>query len=526
VRATVSKPDTANKHSFEICGSIRSLLETEDGPQTEKSLCYLILERLAEGLVLVDEAGLIQEWNRAMEEITGVPRALVLGRAVWDVYREHVALEDTASADIRALVKELIRQATRDPSSPRLRARAEFTWVRPEGDRRVMRTNAFAVRWSGRSAVGYVAEDITEDRRAESALRLTQLSVDRAADLIHWIAPDGRLLYVSDSNCERHGYSRKELLGMTIFDIDPLLTREIWEQLWREMRKRGSFSLESLHRTKAGELFPVEVVVNHVRDGEREYNFVYARDITRRKRAEEDLQRAMETLEVSNRELKEAMRAAEEAGHRLKETNQVLLITQKALALQARTDPLTGCLNRGAVLSRLEEESERARRTGGSLAVGMVDIDHFKKINDTYGHPAGDRVLCEVVARLQKGLRPYDFFGRFGGEEFLVVITAAEKEQATSALERMRVVIADKPVQIDGREIPVRVSIGGALGRKEPAEVLIRLADEALYRAKGLGRNRLEMSGPAGMRAGASSRRSQREGSPGSRSKKLTTNWS
>ena len=339
------------------------------------------------------------------------------------------------------------------------------------------------------------ARDITERKQMEASLRLTQLSVDGAADLIHWIAPDGRLLYVSDSNCRRHGYSREELLGMTIFDLDPVLTRRIWEQQWQEMQERGSFSFETVHRTKAGEVFPVEVVVNYVRHGQAEYNFAFARDISRRKKAEQALHKAKATLEVQNREL-------ERTSRRLQETNRELAKAQDALTLQARTDSLTGCLNHGAVLSRLDEELERARRGRSSLAVGMVDIDRFKKINDTYGHLAGDRVLCEVVARSLGALRPYDVFGRFGGEEFLVVISAAEDDEARSVLERILAAIAQEPVLVEGRNIPVSVSIGGALWSKESSTDFIRLADQALYRAKAQGRNRLVMhgSGPSSTR--------------------------
>ena len=100
------------------------------GLETETGLPYAVLELLAEGLVLVDESGRVSEWNRSMEEITGVPRSQVLGRAVWDVYRENVVPDRPEAPDIKALVKALIRQALADPASPRLRARTEFTWQR------------------------------------------------------------------------------------------------------------------------------------------------------------------------------------------------------------------------------------------------------------------------------------------------------------------------------------------------------------------------------------------------------------
>ena len=140
----------------------------------------------------------------------------------------------------------------------------------------------------------FAALDITDRKKTEEALRLTQLSVDRAADLIHWIAQDGRLLYVSDSTCQRHGYSREDLLGMTIFDLDPSQSPGAWRKHWREMREQGSLSFESAHRTKVGEVFPVELTVNHVECNGREYAFAFGRDISERKRIEGELARSEE----------------------------------------------------------------------------------------------------------------------------------------------------------------------------------------------------------------------------------------
>ena len=132
--------------------------------------------------------------------------------------------------------------------------------------------------------------DITRRRQTEEVLQLTQLSVDRAADLIHWTDPEGRLLYVSDSTCRRHGYSREEMLGLTVLDLDPLQTSDTWREHWRELKAQGSLTFESVHRTKEGEVFPIELTTNYVECNGREYNFAFGRDITDRKRAEQMLE--------------------------------------------------------------------------------------------------------------------------------------------------------------------------------------------------------------------------------------------
>lgn len=329
--------------------------------------------------------------------------------------------------------------------------------------------------------------DISERKRLEDSLRLTQLSVDKAGDLILWLDRDGRILYVSDSTCERHGYTREELLQMTIFDLDPVLTRTTWQTQWEIFRQSGSVSFESVHRTKQGEVFPVDVMGNYVVQEGMEYNFVFARDISHRKRMEQDLHRAKAILEAQNREL-------EETGRRLMEINRQLQEARDALFIQAHTDQLTGCLNRGAVLDRLREELSRARRERAGLALAILDIDHFKDINDTHGHLAGDQVLREVVRRAQAALRPYDVFGRFGGEEFLIVIADVRRSAARAIFERLREAVAAGPVSLAGKSVPVTVSIGWVLRRTESAETLIRKADAALYAAKAGGRNRVEMA--------------------------------
>jgi two-component system, cell cycle sensor histidine kinase and response regulator CckA len=145
------------------------------------------------------------------------------------------------------------------------------------------------------------ARDVTEHKRTEEALRLTQLSVDGAAELIYWLGPDGRLVYVSDSTCRRHGYTRDELLGMSVFDLDPTMSVDGWGEHWREIKKQGSLSFESVHQTREGEVFPVEIVANWVECGGQEYNFSFAHDVSRRRRVEEALRESERQLQQSQK---------------------------------------------------------------------------------------------------------------------------------------------------------------------------------------------------------------------------------
>ncbi len=157
-------------------------------------------------------------------------------------------------------------------------------------------------------------------------------------------------------------------------------------------------------------------------------------------------------------------------------------------------DGLTGVLNRRAAQERLEELFQQSQRGMSPLSVFFLDIDHFKSINDTYGHAAGDAVLVTVAKRIASQLRASDALGRWGGEEFVAVLPGAPPEIARATGERIRRAIESDPVHVDGQTIPVTLSVGIAMQgatNKDSSELLQR-ADEALYRAKEKGRNRVE----------------------------------
>jgi two-component system, cell cycle response regulator len=188
------------------------------------------------------------------------------------------------------------------------------------------------------------------------------------------------------------------------------------------------------------------------------------------------------------------LRARVEVGRRFVELNDKLAEAQRALEVQARTDGLTGVMNRRAIMIELEGEGARATREHTPLGVGMLDIDHFKHVNDTFGHAIGDIVLREVVRRAAGVLRPYDSLGRFGGEEFLLVVPAVDADELATVFERVRAAVADGPVVALGNEVDVTVSLGGVLGRGEPVDELLVRADDALYAAKEQGRNKTVMA--------------------------------
>jgi two-component system cell cycle response regulator len=185
------------------------------------------------------------------------------------------------------------------------------------------------------------------------------------------------------------------------------------------------------------------------------------------------------------------LRARLTTAKRILDLQDQFLATQRRLREQATRDSLTGLWNRAVILDILQREHTRGRREGHRMAVIMADIDHFKKINDSLGHLAGDCVLRQIAQRLQTAVRPYDAVGRYGGEEFLVVLPRCETDISLALAQRLRRCVSAEPVNVAGQTVPVTISLGVAAwdGEASAPEVL-RLVDEAMYRAKSEGRNR------------------------------------
>ena len=177
------------------------------------------------------------------------------------------------------------------------------------------------------------------------------------------------------------------------------------------------------------------------------------------------------------------------------------LLMAAELRRLASSDPLTGVPNRRHFEERSAQIIAAREATGRSVAVLMLDVDHFKKINDTHGHPIGDEVLKVVARRCREALRERDLFARFGGEEFIALLAAPTADEVPATAERLRNAISGAPVHVGGLRIEVTVSVGGAMGEALPGsdarllEQLVARADEALYQAKADGRNRVRMSG-------------------------------
>jgi diguanylate cyclase (GGDEF)-like protein len=186
------------------------------------------------------------------------------------------------------------------------------------------------------------------------------------------------------------------------------------------------------------------------------------------------------------------------AGQRILGLQAQLIAAREAQREQATHDALTGALNRGAIIERLRQELARAQREDAPVGIVMADLDHFKWINDTHGHLAGDMVLREAVQRMRNEIRPHDVLGRYGGEEFLLILPGCSAPEAVKVAERLRTCLAEETLVMADVQIPVTGSFGVTTAERGiggDVDALLRAADTALYRAKQSGRNRVVLNG-------------------------------
>lgn len=293
-------------------------------------------------------------------------------------------------------------------------------------------------------------QDVTDERARDEQLRLLSTAVEVSGDPVLITDPQGTITYVNAAFEELMGYSRSDVLGENprCFKSgrqDSAFYRGMWEALERGKTFRGEF----VNRRRDGTLIHLEQTITPVLDdhGEISHYVALGKDVTDRVRMEDEIRRV------------------------------------------AHTDWLTGVANRLSVGTTLEAEVERSHRYGRPLSLIMFDLDHFKAVNDRYGHEAGDEVLKALARTVTTELRDADTLGRWGGEEFLIVVPETRLIGATALAEKLREAVA-------GMSVPgvplVTASFGVAeLASGDSAKLLARRADEAMYQAKQTGRDRV-----------------------------------
>ena len=296
-------------------------------------------------------------------------------------------------------------------------------------------------------------QDVTELRRAEDRSRMLKEAVDSLQIGITFSDASGRIVYLNPAEAAMHGYQVEDLVGREARDFASHRQRR--QTPPANFQEGGVWRRESINQRCSGEEFPVLLTSIPVRDREQRYLGIVTtcENISEQKEAEEKINRL------------------------------------------AYFDNLTGLPNRGMFLERLQQSLALASRDSEKVGLVFLDLDNFKDVNDTLGHPAGDKLLCEVARRLAGCIRESDLLARLGGDEFVVLLTSvACQERIAAAAQRMLDIFA-KPFLIDGRAVYSGASIGIALypDDSHDASSLFRCADTAMYHAKNEGRSQFRL---------------------------------
>jgi len=307
-----------------------------------------------------------------------------------------------------------------------------------------------------------VKEDVTEQRQVQQALADNEEKIrvmsEASQDGFVMVDDQGQVMFWNPAAEQIFGYSRKEVLGQRLHPLVAPDDDAVKAQAaFPDFAKTGTGPIvdtvsEQVARRKDGSTFPAELSLGVFRHQDRWWAVATVRDITERKR------------------------------------------TEGLLLELATTDGLTGLVNRRHFMERGNAELERSRRTGHEVSCLMFDVDHFKKVNDTYGHDAGDAVLKSLAVVAHKTLRSIDILGRLGGEEFAAILPETGLEAALQAAERLRQAAAGMELCHGGVPIAVTVSLGVATLRSEgddSLDSLLKRADTGMYKAKQSGRNRV-----------------------------------
>ena len=523
-----------------------------------------LFEKSADAMLLI-ENGVFTDCNQAAVEMmraTDKHQFLALHPAA--LSPEHQADGRLSYEKAEEIIRDTLKKGVN---------RFEWTHRRTDGSDFPVEVLLTTITLGDHQAIYTVWRDITERKLAEEALRMYEFSMEHAPDAVYFMSRDAGFSYVNQQACRSLGYSREELMGLTLWDIDPVFPKEEWEKLWTQKRDAhiDTLNVETLHRRKDGTQFPVEISASHLWHGNQELHVAFVRDISERKQAEEELRQLAAVVKhtaeavivtdpdntiiaINNafteitgfteedalgntprllksdrhdRDFYQAMWSAiqtaglwrgeiwdrrkngeifpawstisavrDVAG---KVINYVSVFSdissikrsQEQLAYLAHHDPLTELPNRLLFNDRLDHALRRAEREGHQSSILFLDLDRFKNINDSLGHPIGDILLQQAATRILHLVRKEDTVARLGGDEFIILIEDIDDTQNIAHLAKKITEAFAAPFTVKGHELHLSVSIGISLYPRDGKDgpTLVRNADAAMYRAKEEGRN-------------------------------------
>jgi diguanylate cyclase (GGDEF)-like protein/PAS domain S-box-containing protein len=493
-----------------------------------------IVEYASNGIVLTDEQGVIVEWNPAQENISGMRREEALGRPLWEVQLQIARLERRTPEVVENL-KQVFQHMLASGEIPERVRNQEAVVQKANGVERVVHSVVFSIKTPRGFRLAGIAHDITARKQAEETVNrrnqelatlyetslqinsisdvsdLMHITIQRACDLLK--IQSGALYLLKEENVLELlvGYnvpqnwigkkirSDEGLAGQVVQSRQPVMVSDYlsWEgrlSVFENSPARRTLGVPlQFHNQVTGVVVFIDSRVGLFSDEDVhlvglfidqaaiaiENARLYAsaqHEIEERQQVEIKLSQANDTLQT-----------------RLEEIRGL----QAELREQVIRDPLTSVFNRRYLNETMAREIARAERENDPLSIIMSDIDHFKMINDTYGHPVGDKFLVEIASLMKNYARSSDIICRYGGEEFLLALPGTPMESAEKRAEEIRQKCAEIIIQHEGKNLKVTISFGVATypdHGKEAEEIIIN-ADKAMYQSKKSGRNRVTVWG-------------------------------
>ncbi len=425
--------------SFGFITDLTTVVEAERAVAESERELQRILDNMQDTYYRTDKEGRLVRLSRSCEQLLGWPPERMLGRKLADLY--------VNPGDREAFLGALDRSGGRISGY-------EGVLRHRDGREVWVLTNAQWMRDADGQVVGVegTTRDNTDRRRAEEKLRLAAQVFENSGEAIMITDHDNRIVSVNRAFTEMTGYAQVDVLGqppsMLASDRhDP----DFYQRMWRSLLENGHWRGEIWNRRSNGEIYPNWLGISTLKDGGgrvSHYVAIFA-DISERKAAEARIEHL------------------------------------------AHHDPLTNLPNRVLLKDRLERAIAHCQRASGAVALLFVDLDRFKAVNDSLGHPVGDLLLQDAARRLQQCVRQMDTVSRQGGDEFLVVLTDLQEHDVVTRVAEAILASLAQPFMLDGHEVAISCSVGIAVFPEDGGDFdrLLKKADIAMYHAKEAGRN-------------------------------------
>ena len=449
VLLTAISNQEGNREIHTIWRDITDRVKMEKIRQEEREMLSTILESTPHGITLIDKNGKYIYANQYFTKITGYALKDIPTKEIW--YQKAYP-----NKEYRKMASEIW---SHDSNQRDLGKNREFTIKCKNGQSKHIEFRSTFLK----DRMISVLSDITHHKNAEEALRESEermkAILNATPDPIILYNNKGELEYTNPAFIDLFGWTIDELRGKRIPFVPSDQKKITSEKLQELFNSKNKVQFETKRFTKHGNIISVIVSASCIKNLKAEISniVVILTDITEQKQAKDKLK----------------------------------LLNMK-LEHKATHDFLTGTLNRRAIIENLSNELIRAKRKDSTLSIGLCDIDHFKHVNDKYGHHVGDDVLCGFVKAVQNIIRPYDFLGRYGGEEFLIIVPDSHELVEENIFDRVRAKIASTKIITKSGEVGITISIGVTNSRKNgTADAMLTTADAALYKAKDNGRNQV-----------------------------------